>query len=760
MPTTPSSRPVYLTREGEFIRLAFQRDETLINRARKLPYARFETASRTWMAYLCAQTLEQLRAWHYEGLVVNHPDTLLTPGEAPAPCREALVRPGGRSRPFVVHTAWRDDRLWSRLTAVTTAEYSKKQQALTYAPQAAVALGELVDAGVLDDPEQLLTPAPLTVAFDARDGRFKLRTQEGGDEPRRQAQAAFDHYFPTRDPVAGWRSQGLQVAFTDPLSEQVYRGELSRAAGGFQPEGLLLDLFPFQRAAVGYLTARNGGVVADQPGLGKTATGIATAYELLANRQSGQRVVVVCPAGVRSHWEREIVRFTGDDHIVVIDGDKSQRRRGYEAATEARWVIVHFDVLRREWDLEQITPAAKGAILLVDEAHRIRNHTTNTSQAVRKLGKAAVARVALTGTPIENAPDEFYWVLSFAHPGVLGRWGEFAERYMYPGRFGGFEGARNLTDLARRAAPHFLRRLKTDVAQHLPPLRVQHLPLNVTEAAYSSLLRRVHQQARDELEQSAQRRDGNQALGYVHGWDEVSSAAEMTAVGMLRMLCSSPELLHRSDSPAARTLVDAGLVPRSDGPKVEQLRAFVAELRAAGERVVIFSAFKTMVDLLAERFEEDGVPLVTYTGDTSRAARDDATRRFTDPGEDVTAFLCTDAAAEGLNLGRTCSTLVNADLPYTATRLEQRSNRIHRVDGTGDRYLVINLTLRGTIEEGIWQRVSHKASLMDQVFDETGAGDRTAGVTAAPEVTLESLLEAVVGPKVAPQLPLTDAGAA
>jgi SNF2 family DNA or RNA helicase len=205
----------------------------------------------------------------------------------------------------------------------------------------------------------------------------------------------------------------------------------------------------------------------------------------------------------------------------------------------------------------------------------------------------------------------------------------------------------------------------------------------------------------------------------------------MTAVGMLRLLCSSPRLVAESTSDAAQALRDGGLVPDIDGPKIDELRSMAIESQAAGERLVVFSFSRKMIDLVAARFTEDGTRYVTFTGGTSADDRDAAVTAFTTPGTDEdpgpTVFLATDAGAEGLNLGRCCSTVVNLDIPWSASRLEQRANRVHRIDTAVEACLVVNMTLRGTLEEGLLRMVEYKADLADAIFGEHGGRRKTTG---------------------------------
>jgi SNF2 family DNA or RNA helicase len=724
-------RPVYLTREGDLFKLVFEYDQALVERCHQLYYATYDGTA--WYAEVCAQNVDMLRAWFSEGGLTDvSVDELVAPDETLAHVAAARLRPGRASRPYSVQLGTRVEGLYQRLHSLPGAKWEKASHSLTYPSLASVALAEMVKRGVVEDPSRLLTPADITVAFDGRSGKFSVR----GDE---RAQVAFDRLFPGRDVVGTWKDKGFDVAFADGFSEEVYRGEMARVGGGLQPEGFKIALFPYQAQNVAVGVERNGIGVLDAPGLGKTATAIAWGHELMENRQEAGRTVVVVPGAVRTQWAREIARFTGLETdkkgmplsgVTVIDGDKKKRTKLYEEAKSSRWVILNYDLLALDYKL--IAPLVAGSLLVADEAHRLKSPTAKRTKAMRDLAARASRRMALSGTPVENNPGEWYNVLSgFAVPGVFGSPTEFLSRYQYPNRWGGYEGARNLGELRERSRVHYVRHTKAEVATHLPPLRVQHTPID-PEPSYMSALKRAHREARDEIAQAAQDRAGRYLDPFdAEAWEEVQTGADMTAVGMLRLLCLSPRLVVESDSESARALCESGLVPEVDGPKLDELRTMAGEMQSAGERVVVFTFSKKMADLISTRFTEDGIRHVTFTGADSSSARDDAVLAFTsapteeDPGP--TVFVATDAGAEGLNLGKQCSTLVNLDIPWTPGRFEQRSNRIHRLDGTAPHYLVRNMTLKGTLEEGILRMVEQKADLVDAIFGEAGGRTRTTG---------------------------------
>lgn len=742
MESATATRPVSITRETGVFRLAFDYSEDLVERVKKLAGARFDGESRSWTALVCTQNIDGLREWFGQGLTDVAVDDLIESGEKVPTVAAATLRAGSTARPFLVDITIRNDTLYNRLRAISGAAWDSKNALLSYPASAAAALSELVDRDVIADPERLMSPGDVVVAFDVRSGWFSVR----GDE---RAASSFAKSFPRHDVFDVWTQRGIDVAFADDLTEASYRSELARNGEGLQPDGITKNLFLHQRQSVAMAVCRSGLAVFAEMGAGKTAIAIAAGHELQANRRETTRTVVVVPGAVRTQWRNEIMRFVDCDEqdIVVIEGSKKKRTEAYERALDAQWVIVHYDVVGT--DLAELMPVVRGCTLVADEAHRLKSPTAKRTKAMRTLARKASHRIALSGTPVENDPGEWYSVVSgFVEPGCFGSPAEFLNRYAFKGRFGGWEGARNLDELHLRSRTYYVRHRKSEVAKHLPPLRVAHKPLDL-DATHAAALKRAHRDARDEISASAVERisKASRYAGVLDGTliDDAKAGASMTAVGMLKMLTLSPRLLWMSEAPSAKALCDAGLVPETDGPKLDELRVKLAELQAQNQRVVVFTESQKMTQLVSQRCDEDGIRHVTYTGKTSRADRDAAVEAFTTASDEnnlgPTMFLATDAGGEGLNLGAQCSLLINLDVPWTPGRLGQRSARIHRIDGTAPSYLVINFTLRGTIEEGFLKLVERKADLQDAIFGEEGGRARSTGRRGSRNI-FEQALEA------------------
>lgn len=700
-----------LRRDQHRLLVSFPYHPDLVALVKELPYAEFQKDTRMWSVAWCAQTVQAMAKWHRAGHIDADITTLLEPEEEPAPCHLGMLLPGPGKHSYQVWLAWRQAPQNREITKLGSR--ISKTNRYKFQSSAAGNLQQLVARGVLSDPHGLLVAGgDATIAFDVLSGGMQV----AGD-PR--VDTAMARHWPKKDVVAAARNHGVDVRFLDAFTEQVYRSELAANGPGIQPDGISVPLFPYQKQAVAQVLERNGLGLFLSPGLGKTLIGIAAGLSLL-NNNTIDRVVVCPPGSVRLQWQQEISRFTGcdEDDVVVIQGGPDKRAAAYAQAAERQWLVVHHEILSR--DHQAIKKLVDGQMLIIDEAHRGSNYQAQRSKRMVEMAALSQRRLIMTGTPVQNEVREWYQVMGrLTIPGLFGGPKPFLERYAYPATFGGYEGARNLEELADRSRPHFIRWTKKEVATHLPPLQVKHTPI-IPPADYQKALVAAHTKARDELSSTV----------YKHLEDE-ENPSDMTAVGMLRAMCSSPQLLHQSDSPAAKALIEAGLVPDVDGPKLDVLRKMTATLQEQGERVVVFTYSRTMANLIASRLAEDGIRHVEFHGETTMRDRDKAVAAFTTVTgkrglhDDPTVFVATDAAAEGLNLGRECSTVINFDLPWVPGRLEQRSNRVHRVDGTHSSYLVVNLTLQGSVEHAILRQIQQKARIQDVLFGEKSATEVT-----------------------------------
>lgn len=738
---------VKVRRDGRRIYLSFPYRPWLVEWVREFPFAQFNKPESVWTAMWSSQAYQLLAHAQQKGFLDGDVESLTTPDEKLVKAPRALVWARSETGELTVRQRGYDETLWRAMQAISGGRWQR--QFWVFPPGAIVALRGMVRSGVLEDPGNYLSVHEPTVVFSPDFGEFTVL----GEDPR--ADDAFQRYFPARDVVAQWREKGLKVSFADALTEEVYRGEVARH-GDIPDRGLREPLFEYQRRNVAVALERSGFVIVDEPGLGKTPQAIAVGTTLLG-RGEVSRVVVIAPASSRTQWQQEICRFTGEDadEVVVIDGDTKGRQAAYTNALTRRWMVVHYDILAR--DLESLRPVFEGALVVADEAHRLKNHDSARAKAACELAAGSKRRLALTGTPLETDVMEWFSLLGrFTLPGIFGGAQGYKGRYQLSDAHGACVGTQNLSELRDRSKWHLGRHTKAQVAAHLPPLRVQRVVLDVS-LNYRKALKVAHKEAAEAIREHAPSftfKPGVQSpqQDLFGGRYPASDISDAQAVMQLRRLCASPRLVTNSGSASAGALLKEGLVPHEDGPKLDALRelaqTFLARRRerlenqvpgqevkaedVQDERFVVFTHSRDMAELISARLEGDGVPTVLFTGGQSSGQREEARDSFTDPGSEVVAFVATDAAAEALNLGRCCSTLVQFDPPWIPGLAQQRMNRIHRVDGTARNYLVVNLMLANTLEEGMYRLLGSRADLQDTLLGEEGTKEQVVGARTSP----------------------------
>ncbi len=463
-----------------------------------------------------------------------------------------------------------------------------------------------------------------------------------------------------------------------------YEYEQKVQSGQWPVHETLSPLFPYQREGMLHLAFSERALLADEMGLGKTIQAIA-ACALLHRLGKARRVLVITPASLKTEWEEQIQRFTTLDYQLVFGG-RLPRLRCYRENAPF-FTVANFEQMVR--DALDVNERLRPDIIVLDEAQRIKNWNTKTSQAVKRL-RSRYAFV-LTGTPIENRIDELHSLMNFLDPSVLGSLFRFNRDFYMLDERGKPEGYRNLDVLHERIRPYLLRRRKADVETELPartdrnffvPLSPQQ---NDTYGAHEAQVSRlVHAAKRRPLTQQEQ--------------DKL-----MRELAMMRMICDTNFILDPND----RTC-----------PKLAELEKVLEECRDNPEvKVIIFSEWEKMLVLARETCERLGMGAAWHTGSVPQQRRRGEINRFkTDPACRV--FLSTDAGATGLNL-QVASIVINCDLPWNPAKLEQRIARAWRKHQTRP-VTVINLISEKTIEHRMLGTLADKKALAGAVLDREG----------------------------------------
>lgn len=528
------------------------------------------------------------------------------------------------------------------------------------------------------------------------DGRRRDGDGDGdGHEDRKAALAAWRKLAGTRLPhlrisqeVDSWMEMLHRREDRDQLRREY---ELRVQSGEWPPHETLVPLFPYQREGMLHLAFTERALLADEMGLGKTIQAIAAAA-LLHRLGRARRVLVVTPASLKAEWEEQIRRFTPLAALTVF-GHHLRRRQLYrELATLPEppfFVIVNYE--QAVPDLEDLNEHLRPDVVILDEAQRIKNWNTRVARRIKQL-QSRYAFV-LTGTPIENRIDELRSLVDFLDPAVLGSLFRFNRDFYDLDDKGRPAGYRNLDQLHRRVQHLILRRRKAEVERELPPRTDQNRFVKLTDRQRKAYA--AHEQEVMRLVQASERRP----------LTEKEKERMQIELGMMRMTCDSNYILNP--------------VPEErDCPKMAELARILEECVQDGAKVIVFSEWEKMLQLVRDHCREEGIDFAWHTGSVpQQKRRADIVRFKEDPACRV--FLSTDAGATGLNL-QAASTVVNCDLPWNPARLEQRIARAWRKHQTRP-VTVINLIAEDTIEHRMLQTLALKKSLAESVLDLGGS---------------------------------------
>jgi superfamily II DNA or RNA helicase len=453
------------------------------------------------------------------------------------------------------------------------------------------------------------------------------------------------------------------------------------------PPGFTASLRPYQQHGVNWLQHLRenelGGLLADDMGLGKTAQTIAhIAIEEHAGRLASPALVVV-PTTLVPNWSAELARFAPHLRVIVLHGlDRHERRRDL---TGAHVVITTYTVLTR--DIADMADLPWHMVVL-DEAQAIKSSASKTTHAVCRL--QTNHRLCLSGTPIENNLGELWSQFAFLMPGLLGARKSFNQRFRTPIEKDGDEVRRR--QLSLRIRPFILRRTKSAVATELPPKHtiLRRITLGPEQRElYETIRAAMH----DKVLQGIAARGAAQ-----------SKILVLDALLKLRQVCCDPRLVK---------LPSAQLVNASS--KLDDLLEMVGEMIAEGRRILLFSQFTSMLDLMKPALTASGIPFVELRGDTGDRA--EPVRAF-EAGEVPLFLISLKAGGRGLNL-ISADTVIHYDPWWNPAVEDQASDRAHRIGQTKSVF-VYKLIAADTVEERIVALQERKAALATLALSEDG----------------------------------------
>lgn len=542
--------------------------------------------------------------------------------------------------------------------------------------------------------------------------RFDSHGRLRGKEPEQFFQEIRKTHIPylrISQQVAPWLQARQQIDERKVLRREY---EQKVQSGEWPAQETLAPLYPYQREGMLHLAFKERALLADEMGLGKTIQAIA-ACALLQRLGKASRALVVAPASLKTEWEEQIQRFTNLPYRLVF-GSRKKRLARY--ASPSFFTVTNYEqVVRDGLDINRIL---KPEVVILDEAQRIKNWTTKTAQAVKRL-ESRYAFV-LTGTPIENRIDELYSLMDFLNPGVLGPLFRFNRDFYELDDRGRPVGYRDLDQLHARVRPFMLRRRKADVETELPDRTDQTFLVPLSGEQKNRYLDHEAQVAR--LASIAKRRPLTQQ----------ESEKLLRELAMMRMVCDTNYILD----PKERAC-----------PKLAELEKVLEECRENSDvKVLVFSEWERMLELVQGLCKRLRLSYALHTGSVPQLRRRAEIQRFkNDPGCRV--FLSTDSGSTGLNL-QSASVVINCDLPWNPARLEQRISRAWRKHQTRP-VTVIHLVSQGTIEQRMIETLKTKQALAEGVLDLRG--DLSKLALTSGRQTFLSRLQQLLGPSIVGQ---------
>jgi SNF2 family DNA or RNA helicase len=414
--------------------------------------------------------------------------------------------------------------------------------------------------------------------------------------------------------------------------------------------------FPYQYQGIAFLYPRYSAILADEMGLGKTMQSISAIRMLLRSGEI-KNCLLICPKPLVTNWRREFNLWAPEIPLTIVEGDSAKRRWQWTEAG-APVTIANYELMMRDRDL--LEGGLHFDLTVLDEAQRIKNTNGATSQIVRSISRTR--NWALTGTPIENSPDDIVGIFEYLSPGYL-RTGLGPKR------------------LAELVGDHILRRTKDMVLTDMPPKLFRDADLDLTPEQYAT-----YQRAENE--------------GVMHlndMGDEITIQHVFELVLRLKQICNFDPVTGASS-------------------KLERLEADLEEVAASGKKAIVFSqwvkSLHGMEDRLA-RFE----PL-QYHGQIPSAKRDGVLKEFKENRRRSVLMMSYGAGSVGLNL-QFCEYVFLFDRWWNPAVEDQAINRAHRIGAAGP-VTVTRMLAVGTIEERINQVLEHKRAIFASVIDQAG----------------------------------------
>ena len=449
------------------------------------------------------------------------------------------------------------------------------------------------------------------------------------------------------------------------------------------PSEIKAELRPYQEVGFEWLSSLAkyylGGILADDMGLGKTLQAI-TYIVSTWKKNKNATFIVVCPSSLLYNWQDEIENFCPELSTIMILGNPNDRKDLIAKCNNYQVVLVSYPILRR--DIELLREISFDTAFL-DEAQFIKNPNSRNAKAVKMLN--AAHRFALTGTPIENNLSELWSIFDFLMPGYLYSHSKFVNMYEKP--VVRFESEEALKQLNFHIKPFIMRRMKKDVLEELPEKTEKKMVSDMTDEqkeVYMSYLDDMKKKINSEINKN----------GF-----EKSRMMILASLTRLRQICCHPSTFIEN--------YEGG------SGKLSLLLQLVQNAIESGHRILVFSQFTSMLNLIEEEFKKLRISYYYLDGSTPISQRSEDVKAFNNGSREV-YLISLKAGGTGLNLVG-ADMVIHYDPWWNPAVEDQATDRVYRI-GQKNSVNVVKLITKGTIEEKIYKLQEKKKNLADSVI--------------------------------------------
>jgi SNF2 family DNA or RNA helicase len=471
----------------------------------------------------------------------------------------------------------------------------------------------------------------------------------------------------------------------DKTDLQKLSGELRKKhALEEKPKGLEATLRSYQQEGVAWMQFLReygfGGILADDMGLGKT---LQTLAYLQIEKESGRLdkpALIVAPTSLLGNWKAEAHKFTPNLRVALYYG--SSRKSILDNINGFDLIITSYTLL--SLDIESLKNE-KFYYLVLDEAQKIKNSRSESAKASRLIDTKYY--LALSGTPMENHLGELHSIFDTVMPNFLGSLKEFKTLYQNP-----IEKEKSSLAQERlnsRIRPFMLRRTKDKVAKELP-LKTEV----VRSVSFESDQAQLYETIRVSMEKSV--RESIKAMGLAK-----SHISILAALLKLRQVCCDPRLLKIEEAQRVQ-----------ESAKLEMLIELVEELREEGRRILIFSQFTSMLEIIEEQMMDNNIAYSKLTGSTVK--RQEQIDKFNEDRSDV-FLISLKAGGVGLNLTK-ADVVIHYDPWWNPAAQDQATDRAYRI-GQDKPVFVYKLIVQNSVEEKIVQMQENKKALAEAIYE-------------------------------------------